>query len=168
MPWHLARTLLGNASLKPSSKLFESCPQGQTLECRGVASAVLVIIDKIEVNLDFHIFDCLDFDLLIGYPLENLYHASLGSLYEKLGNLTSTMPCLENPLVKPCHKQNLLEKIMHEQTSSSSIKFKPHPTSPHSVVLDHDQDTTTIIHNEPLGRENHRARESSEVLTLDS
>ena len=99
MPWHLARTLLGNVSLKPSGKLFESCPQGQTLECWGVTSAVLVIIDEIEVNFDFHIFDSLDFDLLIGYPLENLYHASLGSLYENFGNLT-----LENPLAKPCPK----------------------------------------------------------------
>jgi len=57
---------------------------------------------------------------------------------------------------------------MHEQTSSSTIEFKPHPTSPHSVVLDHDRDTTTIIHNEPLGRENHQAREFSEALTLES
>ena len=32
IPWHLARTLLGSVSLKPSGKLFESCPQGQTLE----------------------------------------------------------------------------------------------------------------------------------------
>ena len=74
-----------------------------------------VIIYKIEVNLDFHIFDSLDFDLLIGYPLENLYHAPLGSLYEKLGKITSTTPCLENPLEKPCPKQNPLEKIIHKQ-----------------------------------------------------
>ena len=48
----------------------------------GVASAVPITIDKIEVNLDFHIFDILDFDLLIGYPLENLHHAPLGNLPE--------------------------------------------------------------------------------------
>ena len=70
---------------------------GHILECRGVASVVLVIIDKIGVNLDFHIFDSLDFDL-IGYQLGNLYHAPLGSLYEKLWKITSTMPCLKNPL----------------------------------------------------------------------
>jgi len=97
MPWHLARTLLGSVSLKPSGKLFECCPFGHILECRGVASVVLVIIDKIGVNLDFHIFDSLDFDL-IGYQLGNLYHAPLGSLYEKLWKITSTMPCLKNPL----------------------------------------------------------------------
>ena len=69
MPWHLVHTLLGSVSLKPSGKLFESCPFGHILECRGIASAVPVTIDKIEVNLDFHIFDNFDFDLLIGYPL---------------------------------------------------------------------------------------------------
>ena len=68
MLWHLAHTLLGSVSLKPSGKLFESCPQGRILECRGVASVVPVTIDKIEDNLDFHIFDILDFDHLIGYP----------------------------------------------------------------------------------------------------
>ena len=104
MPWHLAYTLLGSVALKPSGKLFESCPQGQILECQGLASAVPVIIDKIEVNLDFHIFDILDFDLLIGYPLENFHHSPLGSLLEKLGEMTSASPCLENSLAKSCPK----------------------------------------------------------------
>ena len=40
MLWHLAHTLLGSVSLKPSGKLFESCPFGHILECRGIASAV--------------------------------------------------------------------------------------------------------------------------------
>ena len=62
MPWHLAYTLLGSVALKPSGKLFESCPQGRILECRGIAIAVPITIDKIEVNLDF------DFDLLMAPP----------------------------------------------------------------------------------------------------
>ena len=40
---------------------------------------MLVIIDKIEVNLDFHIFDILDFDLMVGYPLENFHRTNLGT-----------------------------------------------------------------------------------------
>ena len=82
MPWHLTHTLLGSVFIKPSGKLFESCPFGHILECRGIASVVSITIDKIEVNLDFHIFDILDFDLLIGYTLENLHHAPLGNLHE--------------------------------------------------------------------------------------
>ena len=89
MPWHLAHTLLGSVSLKPSDKLFESYPFGHILESRGIAGAVPITIDKIKVNLDFHIFDILDFDLLIGYPLDKFHHSPLGSLHEKLGEMTS-------------------------------------------------------------------------------
>ena len=75
MPWHLAHTFLGNVSLKPSGKLLKSCPFVHILECRGVTSVVPITIDKIEVNLDFYIFDVLDFDLLIGFPPDNLHHS---------------------------------------------------------------------------------------------
>ena len=112
-------------------------------------NTVPVTIDKIEVNLDFHIFDILNFDLSIGYPLENFHHSPLGSLHEKLGGMTSASTCLENSLVKPCPKQNPLEEI-HEQTSSSSIELEPLLPSQHCVVLDHDRDTTMIFHDELL------------------
>ena len=125
-----------------------------------------VTIDKIEDNLDFHIFDILNFDLLIGYPLENIHHSTLGSLHEKFREMTSASPCLENSLAKPCPKQNPLEE-MHEQPSSSSIKFEPILSSSHCVVLDHNRDITMIFHDEPLEVENSWARESSEALTLE-
>jgi hypothetical protein len=51
MPWHLAYTLLGSVPLKPSDKLFKSCPLGHILECRGVGSAMPITINKIEHNL---------------------------------------------------------------------------------------------------------------------
>src|SRR6185295_12826437 len=72
LPWHLVYTLLGNVTLRPSDMLLKSCPLGHILECRGVANAVMLVIDKIEVNIDLHIFDILDFDLLLGFPLEKL------------------------------------------------------------------------------------------------
>jgi len=108
---------------------------------------VPVTIDKIEVNLDFHIFDILNFDLLIGYPLKNIHQSPQGSLH-KLGEMTSASPCLENSLAKPCPKQKPL-KEMYEQISSSSIEFEPLLSSPHFVALDHDRDTTMTFHDEP-------------------
>ena len=165
MSWHLAHSFLGNVSLKPSGKLLESCPFGHILECRWVASAVPITIDKIEVNLDFHIFDVLDFDLLIGYPPDNLHHTPLGSLFEKLGKMTSATPCLENPSAKPFPKKNPLEMMV--QTSSSLIEFEPRPTSPRRIVLDHDRDTAMIVHDEPLEVENPWYREFNEALSLE-
>ena len=165
MSWHLAHPFLGNVSLKPSGKLLESCPFGHILECRGVASIVPITIDKIEVNLDFHIFDVLDFDLLIGYPPDNLHHTPLGSLFEKLGKMTSATPCLENPSAKPFPNLNPLKMMV--QASSSLIEFEPRPTSPRCIVLDQDRETTLIFHDEPLAIENRWARESSEALSLE-
>jgi hypothetical protein len=66
MPRHLVYTLLGNVMLRPSDKLLRSCPSGHILECWGVACAVPLLVDKIKVNLDLHIFDVLHLDLLLG------------------------------------------------------------------------------------------------------
>ena len=41
----------------------------------GIARDVPFSIDKLEVHLDFYIYDILDFDLLLGLPLEkNFWH----------------------------------------------------------------------------------------------
>ena len=80
-----------------------------------------VTIDKIEMHLDFYIYDILDFDLLLGLRLEKLL-ASHGSLDEKLrktGSATAT-PCLENFLAKPPPEQNPLEEMMHTSPFISS------------------------------------------------
>jgi hypothetical protein len=39
-----------------------------------------LLVDKIKVNLGFHIFDVLDLDLLLGSPAEKFLDASRGSL----------------------------------------------------------------------------------------
>ena len=70
---YLMDTLVGNKPLTPTDKYFIS-PSGLFFECQGIARDVPIIIEKIEVRLDFHIFDILDFDLLLGYPLENFWH----------------------------------------------------------------------------------------------
>ena len=82
LPKCLLDTLVGDKPLTPTDKYFKS-PSALFFECRGIARDVLITIDKIEVHLDFHIYDILDFDLLLGYPLEKLL-ASHGSLDEML------------------------------------------------------------------------------------
>ena len=73
------------------------------------------------MHLDFYIYDILDFDLLLGLPLEKLL-ASHGSLDEKLretGSATAT-PHLENLLAKPLPEQNPLKETMHTSPFISS------------------------------------------------
>jgi hypothetical protein len=117
------------------------------------------------VRLDFHIYNIIDFDLLLGYPLEKLLNASHGSLDGKLREAASTTAtsCLENPMMKPLPKQNPLDKKIHispfvpseryyseeilhlcedEQSLSPSIEFEPLPAGLEYAVLDHNRDPT--------------------------
>ena len=55
-----------------------------------------------------------------------------------------------------------------ERSSAPSTKFEPVPDGLEFVVLDLDQDTTMIFHDEPLEMENQWAKESCEALTLES
>src|SRR6185369_13673624 len=110
--------------LTPTDKYFKS-PSGLYFECRGIARDVPITIDKLEVHLDFYIYDILDFDLILGLPLEKLL-ASYGSLDEKLretGSATAT-PHLENLLAKPLPERNPLEEMMH---TSPFISSEPVP-----------------------------------------
>jgi hypothetical protein len=65
--------------------------------------------------LDFHIYAILDFDLLIGCPVEKLFKekSSYGSLDEKLGTTTSAshIPSLKNPKAKQQPNHNTFEEV---------------------------------------------------------
>ena len=80
----LAKNLLGNMPLILTNKLFKS-PSGLIFECSGIVRDVPIEINGTEIHLDFHIFAILDFELLIGYPLEKLFQEkpSHGSLDKK-------------------------------------------------------------------------------------
>jgi hypothetical protein len=124
---YLVDTLVGNKPLFPTDKYLRS-PLGLFFESRGIARDMPITIDKIKVRLDFHIYNVINFDLLLGYALEKLLDASQGSLDEKLREITSTTATsrLENPLVKPNPEQNLLEKVMYGSPfiSSELVLFK--------------------------------------------
>ena len=107
----LAKTLLGKILLVSTNKLFKT-PLGLIFECCGIARDMPIKIDKIEVSIDFHIYAILEFDLLIGYPLENLFQEkpSHGRLSEEFGKIASaTHP--ENPMAKHNPKSPTLETV---------------------------------------------------------
>ena len=110
----LTKNLLGNMPLVPTDKLFKS-PLGLFFVCCGIARAVPIIIDEIEVFIDFHIYAILEFELLIGHPLDKLFQEkpSHGGLNEKLGTTASTIPipCPKSPKVKPQPNHNPFEEV---------------------------------------------------------
>ena len=71
IPECLLDTFVGNKPLTPTDKYFRS-QSGLFFECRGIARDMPIIIDKIELCLDFHVYDIIDFDLFLGYPVEKL------------------------------------------------------------------------------------------------
>ena len=89
--------------LIPTNKLFKS-PSGLFFECCGIARAVPIIKDKIKVFIDFHIFAILEFDLLIGCPLDKLFEEkpSHGNLDENFRKIASAIPIFhpEIPMAK--------------------------------------------------------------------
>ena len=96
---------MGNKPLTPTDKYFE-IPSGLYFECRGIARDVPITIDKLEVHLDFYIYDILDFDLLLGLRLEKTSHGSLDEKLRETSSATAT-PLLENLLAKPLPERNL-------------------------------------------------------------
>jgi hypothetical protein len=125
-----------------------------------IARAVPVILNEIEVFIEFHIFAILEFDLLIGYSLENLFHIkpSLGSPYEKFGK-TASATHLEIPMAKHLPNHDLFEEAKFispfispelayetEHIPPTSLEHKPCPFGHKHVVLDSDRDSTLILH----------------------
>jgi len=169
----LAETLLGNKPLVPTNKLFKS-PLGLLFECRGIARAVPIKIDKIEVHLDFHIFAILDFDLFIGYPNEKHCQQKLshGSLNEKLGKTAFATPIfhLQIPMVKHHPNHDSFEEVKFvslfvspelsshpceiEHPSSPLLELKPCPSSHQNIILDGGRDSTLILHDISLENKN--------------
>ena len=103
----LAKKLLGNMPLILTNKLFKS-PSGLIFECSGIVRTVLIEIDGTVVHLDFHIYAILDFDLLIGYPLEKPFQEKSyhGSLDEKLGISASATSIPHLEILKAGHHPN--------------------------------------------------------------
>jgi hypothetical protein len=135
----LAKNLLGNMPIVPTEKLFKS-PLGLFFECCAIARAVPIIIDKIKVFIDFHIFTILEFDLLIGYPIENLFKEKpiLGSHDEKLGKTASAIPilCPKSPMafISPFISPRVPSET--KCPSSPSLEMKPCPSGQHDITLE--------------------------------
>ena len=158
----LVKNLLINMSLVPTNKLFKS-PLGLIFKCCGIARAMPVIINKVDVFIDFHIYAILEFDILIGYLVEKLFKekSSHGGLDEKFGKtaFVTPIPCPESPMVKHNPNHNPFEQVKFissfispkhayetERIPPTSLERKPCTFGHKPVVLNSDQGSTLILH----------------------
>ena len=66
------------------------------------------------------------------------------------------------------NSEEILRFCEDERSLSLFSEFEPLSSSPKEVVLDHDQDSTMISHDESLDMKNRRATERYEAPTLES
>ena len=136
MSEYLAETLLGNMPLVSTNKLFKS-PSGLIFECSRIARAMPIKIEKTEVRLHFRIFGILNLDLLIGYPLENIFQ-------EKPSTTHSDIPKAEHhPNIEPFKEVKLISPFISPEfpcemkhSSPPSLEPKSCPSGNPSVVLE--------------------------------
>ena len=90
---------------------------------------VLVWHMKIEIALDFHVFEVQGFDILIGHPVEKLFLdvSTLGKLEVSLGGRSYTLPIgqTKNSLAEPAPQEEPFEEVlavMPDDTSKPSLE----------------------------------------------
>ena len=88
-----ASTYFGNEPIAPTNKCLRIAPR-INLKGRGVMHNMSMHHNNVEMDLDFHVFDITDFDILIGHPLEKLLldPPKTGDLNVKLGRDVFTIP----------------------------------------------------------------------------
>ena len=125
-------------SLVLTNKLFKS-PLELFFECCGIAMTVPIIINETEVIIDFHIFTILEFDLVIGYPLDKLFQEKYPhrSLSEKFGKIVSAT-----------HLEIRMAEHLPNHDPFEEVKFISPFVSPRLS-------SKTNIHHQPRSNQNH-------------
>ena len=74
-----AHDLLKHMPLTPTTKLLKSL-LGHILPCLEILYVLPIQVQGTMVHLSFYIFDIMEFDLLIGQPIERLIQGQTGKL----------------------------------------------------------------------------------------
>jgi hypothetical protein len=108
-----AQDLLKDISLAPTTKLLKSF-LGRIVLSLGIL-CVLIFVNETQVPLNFYIFDVMEFDLLIGQPIERLIQeGQKRKLNIKLGkNFELPVPITHslNTKIGPLSELDLIEEV---------------------------------------------------------
>ena len=94
-----------------------------TIEGIGILHNVPIWYEKVEIALDFHVFEVQDFDVLIGQPIKKLFQiiSSSGTLDVTLGGRAFSSPILRS-------KDSLAEPTPQEEQVDEVEAFSPAET----------------------------------------
>jgi hypothetical protein len=109
-----AHDLLKDIPLAPTTKLLKSF-SGHNVLSLGILCALPILVNGTKVQLNFYIFDVMEFDLLIGQPIERLIHeGQIGKLNIKLGkNFELSMPITHslNAKIEPIPEPDPVKEV---------------------------------------------------------
>jgi hypothetical protein len=109
-----AHDLLKDMPLAPTTKLLKSL-SGHIVPSLGILCALPILVNRTKVQLNFYIFDVMEFDLLIGQPIERLIHeGQIGKLNIKLRrNFELSVPITHslNAKIEPIPEQDPMEEV---------------------------------------------------------
>jgi hypothetical protein len=107
---YLMDTRVGNKPLIPIDRYSQKSQMVLPFLCWGITRDMPIIIEKIEMRLDFHIYPIVNFSLLLGFPLDDLLDKCQGNLDEKLREAT--------PAITPLFSKNSMEKPLPNKNRS--------------------------------------------------
>ena len=91
-----AHDLLKHMPLTPTTKLLKSL-LWHILSSLGILYVLPIQVKGTKVHLSFYIFDIMEFDLLIGQPIERLIQGHTGNLNIRLGkNFKLSIPIIHS------------------------------------------------------------------------
>ena len=114
---------LGNMTLTPTYRQLKR-PSGSLLNSYGVLKNVLFWHGDVKVHLNFHVFEGLDFDFMIGHPIKAFLEDTLksGCLNVRIGRESFPIPISRstNYLVEDPPTIEPIEEVMATSILNSS------------------------------------------------
>jgi hypothetical protein len=109
-----AHDLLKNMPLALTTKLLKRL-SGHIVPSLGILCALPILVNRTKVQLNFYIFDVMEFDLLIGQPIERLIQeGQIGKLHIRLEkNFKLSIPITHslNTETKPIPEEDPMEEV---------------------------------------------------------
>jgi hypothetical protein len=144
-----AQDLLKDMSLAPTTKLIKSL-SAHIISSLKILCALPIFVNEAQVLLNFYIFDVLEFDLLIGHPIERLIQeGQTEKLNIKLGkNFDLSVPITHS--LNSTKMEPLLELDPIEEVNVASLDDPIEPNLEDDVQFFIDEEDEDPIDPEPL------------------
>jgi hypothetical protein len=162
-----AHDLLKDMLLAPTTKLLKSL-SGHIVPSLRILCALPILVNGTKVQLNFYIFDVIEFDLLIEQPIErHIHEEKKGKLNIKLGkNFELSMPITHslNVKIEPIPELDPVEEV---KVASLDGLIEPNFKDDAQFFIDEEEDEG-LVESKPLDELLEPPKPSIELKLLPS